>query len=269
MIVVIMAGGHGKRMESNLPKVLHNVYSIFNSDLPVRIDMMEYKHFLKPMIVHVIETALKLNPTKILIVVGQYKNIIESTINKFISNSGQIEYIIQEEALGTGHAIKCCLDKLSNYPNEQTLILSGDVPLISTNTLDNLLSDSNINININKILVTKLENPFGCGRIILNSQNHIIKIVEEKDCSDIQKLIDLVNCGIYQINSSVLCDLIPEINNNNKANEYYLTDIIELMIQNNIPIEYYELQKIYNYEIKNVNTQKDLNELNNFLLDLK
>ncbi len=265
MIVIIMAGGLGKRMESNLPKVLHEVYSIFNSNLPVRIDMMEYKHFLKPMIVHVIETALKLNPTKILIVVGQYKNLIESTINQFITQSEKIEYIIQEEALGTGHAIKCCLDKLSSYPNEQTLILSGDVPLISLNTLNNLLSDP----DINKILVTKLENPFGCGRIILNSQNQIIKIVEEKDCSDIQKLIDLVNCGIYQINSTVLCNLIPEIKNNNKANEYYLTDIIELMIKNNIPIEYYELEKIYSYEIKNVNTKKDLEELNNFLLDLK
>ncbi len=260
-----MAGGLGKRMESNLPKVLHNVYSVFNSELPVRIDMMEYKHFLKPMIVHVIETALKINPTKILIVVGQYKEMIESTINQFVNKSDKIEYIIQEDALGTGHAIKCCLDKLSNYPNEQTLILSGDVPLISINTLNNLLSDT----GINKILVTKLDYPYGCGRIIINSQNQIIKIVEEKDCSDIQKLINLVNCGIYQIDSTVLCNLIPQINNNNKANEYYLTDIIELIVQNNIPIEYYELEKIYNYEIKNVNTKKDLDELNNFLLDLK
>ncbi len=259
-----MAGGLGKRMESDLPKVLHNVYSIINSNLPTNIGMMEYKYFLKPMIVHVIETALQLNPSKIFIITGQYKDIIEQIINQYINFQDKIEYVMQHKALGTGHAIKCCLTNFEKYPNEPTLILSGDVPLISIQTLNNLLAD-----NTNKLLVTELDNPFGCGRIILNSENQIIKIIEEKDCLESEKLVKLVNCGIYQLNSTVLCNLIPKITNNNKANEYYLTDIIEIMINNNIPIEYYELEKYKNYEIKNVNTKKDLEELNNFLLDLK
>ena len=252
MIVFILAGGLGKRMGSDLPKVCHKV-------------LLSQTNTFYPMIVHVIMTALKLNPESIYLIVGQYKNLIEKTISEYLSPEqfGLIKWVIQEEALGTGHAILCGLDYLKSHPNTPTLILSGDVPLISEFTLQQLFSHTNTNTN--KLLITELDDPTGCGRIGLGMDNKIIKITEEKDCTIEEKLIKLVNCGIYQINSDDLVNLLPKITNNNKASEYYLTDIIGLMVLNNIPIDYYCLPKEFAYEIKNVNTKKDLDELNDWI----
>ena len=254
MIVIIMAGGLGKRMESNLPKPLHMVTN------PISLDI-QY-----PMLIHVIMTAVKLNPKKIFIIVGRFRDIISNTINKYIqqgliTNPDIIEYQDQEFALGTGHAIKCCLPQINFYQNEKVLILSGDVPLISFETLYNLSSIS----NTNKLLITELSNPYGCGRILLNESNNIVGIKEEKDCNEEEKQIKLVNCGIYIITVSDLINLIPQISNNNKSKEYYLTDIIYLMIANNIPIDTFILEKNLQWEIKNVNTKKDLEDLNLFI----
>lgn len=254
MIVIIMAGGLGKRMESDLPKVLHNVVDPTNKNIEL------------PMLTHVINTSVKLNPSKIFIIVGKYYKIIKETINKYFDNKyfnpdaiNLIEYVMQEPALGTAHAIKCALLQISQYQNENALILSGDVPLISLNTLLKLSEGTN------KLLITELDNPFGCGRILFDQYNNIIGIREEKDCDENEKKLKFVNCGIYQINTMDLINLIPQIGNKNKSNEYYLTDIIYLMIQNSIPIETCVLEKNYQWEIKNVNTKNDLEILNNFI----
>ena len=248
-----MAGGLGKRMESTLPKVLHKV----NLQSEVNISY--------PMIIHVIIKALTINPKKIFIIVGKYKNIIKETIDeyinlKIITNPELIEYVLQEESLGTGHAIMCTLPYITEFCNSQAIILSGDVPLISTETLINLI-DSN-----NKLLITELDNPSGCGRIIMED-NKIINITEEKDCNENEKQIKLVNCGIYQIKVLDLLNLIPQINNNNKAYEYYLTDIVSLMINNNIILEYYNLPKKNQFEITNINTKDDLERINHHFQD--
>jgi bifunctional N-acetylglucosamine-1-phosphate-uridyltransferase/glucosamine-1-phosphate-acetyltransferase GlmU-like protein len=267
MIVIIMAGGLGKRMESEIPKVLHQV--ICPNDIT--------KSY--PMIIHIINTSIRINVKKIFVIVGKYRDIIKKTIEEYfglnnlmeytglnnlmeyIGLNDLIEYIDQEPALGTGHAIKCSLPLLLNYSNEKALILSGDVPLISLSTLKGLEGE------INKLLITELDEPFGCGRILFNefNSNKIIGIKEEKDCNQEEKKIKLVNCGIYQIKVIDLINLIPLINNNNKSNEYYLTDIIGLMIEHSIHIETFVLEKNLQYEIKNVNTKKDLEELNNFI----
>ena len=247
MIVIIMAGGLGKRMESDLPKVLHHVIDPSNTNVKY------------PMLIHVINTSIKLNPIKIFVIVGKYKNIIEETINKYINSNNLIEYVMQEPALGTAHAIKCSLPYIVQYSNERAIILSGDVPLISVNTLLGLNSETN------KILITELDNPYGCGRILFDDStntNKIIGIREEKDCNDDERKINFVNCGIYQISVKDLINLIPQISNENKSNEYYLTDIIHLMIQNSIAIDTFILEKCYQWEIKNVNTKKDLEILN-------
>jgi UDP-N-acetylglucosamine diphosphorylase/glucosamine-1-phosphate N-acetyltransferase len=233
MIVLIMAGGLGKRMNSNIPKVLHKVDNL-------------------PMIIHVIKKAKSLNPTNIFIIVGKYKNIIEKTINNFGYING-VNFIYQEEPLGTGNAIFCALPHINN--NENVIILSGDVPLISIETLNKLIEHENT------ILTTELENPFGCGRIIYNN-NYVTKIIEEKDCSENEKLIKNVNCGIYNIQSHILKLLIPLITNNNNANEYYLTDIVLLMANNNFKLEMCKLEKIKQHEIANINTEKDLKNIN-------
>lgn len=247
MIVIIMAGGLGKRMESDLPKVLHQVMEPSNINIKY------------PMLVHVLNTSIKLNPTKIFVIVGKYKNIIEETINKYIKTDNLIDYVIQEPALGTAHAIKCSLPQISKFMDEKAIILSGDVPLISIDTLRGLDGETN------KLLITELENPYGCGRILFDNTNKIIGIREEKDCSNEERKINFVNCGIYQIAVKDLVDLIPLIGNENKSNEYYLTDIIYLMIQKSIPIDTHKLEKYSQWEIKNVNTKKDLEYLNEYI----
>ena len=234
MITIILAGGLGKRMNSLLPKVLHIINEF-------------------PMIYYVIQNALKIGSTKILIVVGKYKNIIKECIDKYYVNTC-IEYIDQEYPNGTGHAIQCCIPYIisNNIPKtENILILSGDVPLIKENTLVKLLEYSNI------LLITKTENPFGNGRIIFKD-NKIVKIIEEKDCTNIEKQIQYINCGIYNITVDTLINTVPFIQNINQSFEYYLTDFIDLAVKKGIELNYYELPKTESYQISNINTMEDL-----------
>jgi len=232
-----MAGGLGKRMESDLPKVLHKILD-------------------KPMIVHVIEESIKLCPKKILIVVGIYYEIIKETISKYIQQDIPIKYIYQPQSLGTGHAIQCCVDELKLDQQTTTLILSGDVPFLKYDTMSNI-----INTNTVKIGITELENSFGYGRIILNDSN-FEKIVEEKDCSAEEEKIKLVNCGIYAFNTAILCKYLHHLSNNNSQKEYYLTDIIEIIkINENKKIELCVIEKEKHYQIMGINTKNQLLEL--------
>ena len=196
--IIIMAGGLGKRMNSEIPKVLHLIKN-------------------KPMIVHVIEKAIELNVYKILIIVGKYYNIIKSTIEKYINPEiyENLHYILQKEPLGTGHAIICCKNMLNKLPSyiKNVCILSGDVPLIQSNTINNLLN----NTNLCNILICKINDPSGYGRIVLEN-NNITKIIEDKDCSIEEKNIQLINTGIYSINISILLQYIEKIDNNNANN---------------------------------------------------
>jgi len=237
LIVIIMAGGLGKRMNSTLPKVLHSISN-------------------EPMLVRVIKQALVLNPKKILIVVGKYKNIIESTIKEFV-DLNNISFVNQPEALGTGHAIQCCIPELLNYDNSNVLILSGDVPLLKSSTMLNLVS----NFNKVKLMTSIFDNPYGCGRI-LETNNLFDRIIEEKDCTLEEKKINKINCGIYAFNSNILCKYLPLLNNNNSQGEYYLTDIVEIIKKNeNINIDMYEISKEKQIEIIGVNTAEQLVEL--------
>ena len=234
-VVLIMAGGLGKRMNSELPKVLHLLKE-------------------KPLIVHVIETALKINPIKIGIIVGKYREIIQETINKYLKDTSKIDYIIQPDALGTGHAIMCCKDFLSNYKNSSVTILSGDVPLIKSDTLERL--NTLLNKSHAAILINKLDNPHGYGRII-RDKDQFIKIVEEKDCNDEERKVDLVNSGIYSFRTEIIHNNISKISNNNKQNEYYLTDIFNFIDKKSIDLLYLENR----YEVMGVNTPEQLKEL--------
>ena len=243
LIVVIMAGGLGKRMNSDLPKVLHCIKN-------------------KPMLVHVLEQSLLLKPIKILIVVGKYKQMIAETLSKYIDINGII-FVHQEEPLGTGHAIQCCVEQLANFQeNSTTLILSGDVPLLQHNTLTNFLKN-NSNANL---ITTLLDNPTGYGRII-EDNNMFTKIVEEKDCFPQEKLVKKVNCGIYAFNTELLCKYIVKLDNCNSQNEYYLTDIIKLIKLNekNMIVDTFDIAKEIQYQIMGVNTQEQLSELELYL----
>jgi len=248
---IIMAGGLGKRMNSILPKVLHKIG--------------EY-----PMIYYVVNRAIEIGSSNILIVVGKYKDMIKSTLDNLLSENDckKIHYIFQPEIKdangedkvgGTGHAILCCLpfflenniDRMS-----KVYILSGDVPLLKKETLIELGKTEN------SLLITNSDSPTGCGRVFFDLNYNILKIIEENDCSPEERENTYVNCGIYNVVVETLLQCIPEITNNNAAGEYYLTDIIEITINKLLRFSFYELPKENGYEVMNINNQKELMKAN-------
>uniref|UniRef100_A0A6C0AX65 UDP-N-acetylglucosamine diphosphorylase n=1 Tax=viral metagenome TaxID=1070528 RepID=A0A6C0AX65_9ZZZZ len=238
-IVIILAGGLGKRMNSDLPKVCHTFQSI-------------------PMIVRVYNEATKTNSSKILIVVGKYKGVIKTTLERYnIIENINYEFYFQETPLGTGHAVLCCRDYLKKYENSNVLILCGDTPLITSELMSKILYD----LNQIRCVTTCYNDPKSYGRII--RYNGIFeKITEYKDCNESEKLINEVNSGIYAIKSELLVKYLPMINNNNAQNEYYLTDIIELIkTHENIIIETYIVSTMQQYQVEGINSKEDMERL--------
>lgn len=243
LYITILAGGIGKRMYSDLPKVLHKIRG-------------------KAMIVRIIEQAILFSPDKILIIVGKFKDQIQLEIEKNITYD-KIIYINQEEPLGTGDAVKSSLVYFTD-DNTKNIILNGDVPLIRYQTIKEIY-DYAIQKK-SKLLVTGIEskNPTGCGRIILSNCNVFEEIIEEKDCNIKQKNIKLINCGIYVCESDVLLNFIPKINNNNAQKEYYLTDLIKLYKNANSLnlVDLFILDANKENEIYNINTKEQLEIVN-------
>ena len=245
LIVIIMAGGLGKRMNSDIPKVIHELNGI-------------------PMINHILYNLRKLenivNIKQILIVVGKYKEQIQKAIEEHIIMPN-ITYVNQPEALGTGHAVQCCISELIRYPNTNTLILSGDVPLLSLNSMLNLIN----NLEKARIIITTNNEPFGYGRILFRN-GKFERIIEHNDCTAEQLSILKINCGIYAFNTEILCKWLPFINNNNIKHEYYLTDIVEIIKrEENTDIELYDLPIDNIIEVIGVNTKEQLNELSELI----
>jgi UDP-N-acetylglucosamine diphosphorylase/glucosamine-1-phosphate N-acetyltransferase len=236
LVITILAGGEGKRMNSNIPKVLH----LFNG---------------KPMLVNIIETSLLLKPSKIIIVTGKYNDLIQNTLSQYIDIM-PIIFVQQKTPLGTGDAIKCCLDYYK--PEEKVLILNGDMPLINKEVLEQFINSKQTNFNI---LVAQFSKPTGYGRIIYEN-NDFMEIIEEKDCNEEQKTINIVNSGLYYIASELLREFIPMITNENKQNEYYLTDIVKIIkSKTNHTIDTFLIDVNDNKYISGVNTQAELKDL--------
>jgi UDP-N-acetylglucosamine diphosphorylase/glucosamine-1-phosphate N-acetyltransferase len=241
LVVCILAGGEGKRMRSDIPKVLH----LFHE---------------KPMLVRIIETVRELNPAKIIIITGRFHTLIIQTLSKYMDVFG-LHFVKQPEPLGTGNAIKCCLDEFDK--NANVLILNGDMPLITSNILSNFIDGSNGSCSI---LSAKFENPHGYGRIVYeknieyNSNTDIFSgIVEERDCTEEQKKINIINTGIYYIKGYLLKTFVPLISNNNSQKEYYLTDIVKLIKINSWTIiDTVLLNESNNRFISGVNTPEEM-----------
>lgn len=234
--VVILAGGKGKRMKSDLPKVLHTVDG-------------------KSMLAIVVQKALNINypNIKVHVVLGEFKTPISQDLEKW-GLLNKVNIIIQKEALGTGHAVQCCYNDLITEPQSSLLVLFGDMPNISQELLDSMVG-VHTNTCHNLLGILELENPFGYGRIIKSGDN-LLAIVEEKDANEEQKKIKLVNTGLFLLNFDQLSNHLFKLDNNNKQNEYYLTDIVLIFRQNNISIKPYHIRDAK--EIINVNTPEQL-----------
>lgn len=165
VVAIIMAGGLGKRMESNIPKVLHKIGGI-----------SMINHILLRL--KCLEDIVRLE--QVLVVVGKYEKEIRED-NGELKYKLNVTYINQTEPLGTGHAIQCCREELLKFPKSDVLILSGDVAFLSSCTMFNLVKNS----SLVKLITTKLSNPDGYGRVITNN-GVFDKIVEQKDCNEEQ-----------------------------------------------------------------------------------
>ncbi|MFK5891622.1 MAG: bifunctional UDP-N-acetylglucosamine diphosphorylase/glucosamine-1-phosphate N-acetyltransferase GlmU, partial [Pseudomonadota bacterium] len=226
--VAILAAGKGTRMNSTLPKVLHTIGGC-------------------SLIKHVINKAEALNSEKIHLIYGFGGEQLKTSIS-----NKKIIWSEQKQQLGTAHAVKQIINKIN--PDNDILILYGDVPLISEETLNNL-----INIKQHSplaLLTAKVDNPTGYGRIVRDNNGQIIKIIEEKDASEEIKQINEINSGIMLINGKKLTQWLQFINNNNSQKEYYLTDIVELAVKEEEQINAYTTE--HAIEIEGVNNKRQL-----------
>ena len=243
LVVIIMAGGMGKRMESDIPKVLHL-----------------YK--FKPMLVHIIEQAYMLNPQKILVVVGKFKNEIKTELEKYLPKyviNNFITFIPQLNPQGTGHAIQCCKQELIKYMDCDSLILCGDTPLIRAPTLQTMISHKKADI---QLMTCHMPNPTGYGRIIESHFNgDFLKIVEEKDCNAMEVIVNKINCGIYVMNTNILCSHLDKLKNYNAQKEYYLTDIPQIALEYGATVETHDIVNDIT-QIIGVNTKQQLDFIN-------
>ncbi|MCE2696459.1 MAG: bifunctional UDP-N-acetylglucosamine diphosphorylase/glucosamine-1-phosphate N-acetyltransferase GlmU [Nostocales cyanobacterium LE14-WE4] len=202
VVVAILAAGKGTRMKSNLPKVLHSLGG-------------------KSLVERVIESAEPLLPSRRLVIVGYQSQEVKTAMNAIHG----VEFVEQTVQLGTGHAIQQLLPHLEGYTGD-LLILNGDVPLLRTETLNNLLQTHQENQNSCTILTAQLANPQGYGRVFRNSECIVQKIVEDKDCTPTQRENDRVNAGIYCFRWPDLAKFLPQLEANNAQKEYYLTDAV-------------------------------------------
>ena len=232
LTICILAAGKGNRMKSATPKVLHEING-------------------KPMIHHVLNTAKKLQPEKIIIVVGFKKELVINSTKDF-----GVSFATQNEQKGTAHAVQQCNIELNNFKGN-LLVLSGDVPLITQNTLMTLIKTHNTENSKGSILSTYFNNPFGYGRIVRDENNNFKKIVEHKDASEQELNITEINSGTYIFDCETLFKKINLIKNNNSQSEYYLTDIFDYLQNEDISVV---LTK-KNQEIYGINTIEQLNEL--------
>ncbi len=232
--VIILAAGQGSRMKSNLPKVLHKVAG-------------------KAMLQHVIDSALAMNAEKLTVVVGHGGNKVKQAIKN------KVNWVEQTEQLGTGHAVLQAQDLISD--DNICLILYGDVPMIDSKTLDNLVSQ--VKPDTLGLLTVEYDDPTGYGRIIRDENGAVRAIVEQKDATPEQLEIGEINTGIMAVNGNHLKKWLPALSNKNATGEYYLTDIIEMAVRNNIEVAV--VKPTDKEEVKGVNDREQLAKLERWL----
>ncbi len=205
---IILAAGKGTRMRSELPKILHKIAN-------------------RPLLQHVYDTAKHLENNTIKIVVGHGADQVTEALKNL-----DADWIEQKQQLGTGHAVQQVSDQIADSDN--VLILYGDVPLLKLATVRLLIN--NVNDQSLALLTVNLVNPAGYGRIVRNAAGQVTKIVEEKDATFSEKQIHEVNTGIMAVQGKQLKKWLSQLNNSNVQGEYYLTDVIEMAVADQINI---------------------------------
>lgn len=199
---VILAAGKGTRMKSDRAKVLHEL-------------------FFKPMLHHVLDAVTQTEIDRIAVIVGhQGQRVLDSLAGYSVTP------VFQDEQLGTGHAVLCAEDACESA--DMVMIICGDTPLIRPSTLQAMIHQHCNSGAMLTLMTTLLDNPFGYGRIISDSDGHVLKIVEQKDATEEQLAIQEINAGIYLVDAQFLFSSLKQVGTDNSQGEVYLTDIVAI-----------------------------------------
>lgn len=231
MNIVILAAGMGKRMHSDLPKVLHPLAG-------------------RPLLAHVLDTARSLSPTRLVVVVGHGAERVRDAVS-----APDVAFALQQQQLGTGHAVMQALPLLN--PDEPTLVLYGDVPLTRADTLARLVALAGAGRF--GILTVEMDDPTGYGRIVRDESGDIVRIVEQKDASDAERAIREINTGIIVCPTGRLSQWLQTLRNDNAQGEYYLTDTVERAVADGVEVVASQPDALW--ETLGVNSKVQLAEL--------
>lgn len=231
MNIVILAAGAGKRMRSALPKVLHPLAG-------------------RPLLSHVIDTARGLQPTKLVVVIGHGAEQVQQRVA-----APDVEFAVQTQQLGTGHAVQQALPMLDT--SVPTLVLYGDVPLTRASTLERLVSVAEGGHY--GVLTVNVSDPTGYGRIVRDAKGQVVRIVEHKDATHAEREIDEINTGIVIAPTARLAGWLAALKNTNAQGEFYLTDVVESALADGVQVV--TAQPDEEWETLGVNSKMQLAEL--------
>jgi bifunctional UDP-N-acetylglucosamine pyrophosphorylase/glucosamine-1-phosphate N-acetyltransferase len=225
--VIVLAAGQGKRMRSDLPKVLHPIGG-------------------RPLLAHVLDAALALAPKKTLVVHGHGADKVRAAFAE-----APVEWVLQAEQLGTGHAVQQAMKQASG--GGDILILYGDVPLVRVESLKRLVEAAGDGV---AVMTTDVDDPKGYGRIVRAANGNVERIVEEKDATEAERSIREINAGFMALGAKRLAGWLGKISNRNAQKEYYLTDIVTLAVKEGVPVVAVKVDDAM--EVTGVNSKAEL-----------
>ena len=238
LAIIVLAAGKGTRMESDLAKVLHSLCG-------------------KPLIAWVLDTIRTLEPQRTVVVVGHQAEKVEAAVRERFVDSSNIEFVTQSRQLGTGHAVQQTQELLHDF-NGDIIVMGGDSPLIEAATLRHLVEKRRRDGAAASMLIAQVQDPGNYGRVLLEADGSVQRIVEAKDADAEVRACKNINAGTYCFESSALWQQLARINNQNKSGEYYLTDVVGLLTEAG---ERVEAVVVAEREITGINTRAELGAL--------
>jgi bifunctional UDP-N-acetylglucosamine pyrophosphorylase/glucosamine-1-phosphate N-acetyltransferase len=228
--IIVLAAGQGKRMRSRLPKILHPLAG-------------------RPLLAHVLASARSLAPRRIIVVHGHGAEQVRAAFA-----DAQVEWVLQAEQLGTGHAVQQAMPRISE--DAEVLILYADVPLVRPGTLQRLVEAARDGV---AVMTAEPEDATGYGRIVRASADKLARIVEHKDASAEELKIREINAGFMAMNARRLSGWLGKLTNRNAQKEYYLTDVVTLAVGEGLPVRAVKVEDAS--EAAGVNSKRELAEL--------
>lgn len=214
---IILAAGKGTRMQSDLPKVCHEVGG-------------------RPMVCAVVDACLDSGCDRIVVVVGYKQELVREALESY---GDKVEFAVQHEQLGTGHAVVSAVDAFPFEDRAETdvFVLCGDGPLIRSSTLDTMLALHRSKNAAATLATSVIDDPSGYGRIVRDTDGRFERIVEQKNASEVELKINEVNPSYYCMNALAMFEALKQVNRNELTGEYYITDVFELMLKRGLPVE--------------------------------